>query len=103
MTGRTDGTVHHPGNTFSIDRTLVANRPDIEQQRPIKYRKVLERRNCDRMCPVACDRTLVASDQLIAAPTVGTTGRVRSGRDQHLVSSRKAKFRPQRLLSQRGL
>jgi len=28
VTGRTDGTVHHPGNTFSTDRTLVANRLD---------------------------------------------------------------------------
>ena len=27
-TGRTDGTVHHPGNRFSTDQTLAANRPD---------------------------------------------------------------------------
>ena len=40
-----------------------------------------------------------ASDQWIAAPTVGTTGRVRSVRDQRPVSSRKAGFHPQRLLS----
>ena len=51
----------------------------------------------------ACDRTLAMSDQLIIALTVGTTGRVRSGRDQHPVSSRKAGFHPQRLLSQWGL
>jgi hypothetical protein len=29
VTGRTDGTIHHPGNTLSIDRTLAANRPDV--------------------------------------------------------------------------
>ena len=86
----------------SSDRTLVANRPDVGLQRPIEYRKVLERRNCDRTRPVACDRTLVASDQLIVALTVGTTGRVWSGRDQRPVSCRKAGFRPQ-WLSQWGL
>ena len=95
MTGRTDSTVHHSGNTFSIDRTLATNRPDAEQQRPIEYIKVPERRNYDR--------TLAASDQLIAALTVGTTGRDRSGRDQRPVSSRKVGFRPQRLLYQWGL
>jgi len=39
------------------------NRPDAGTQRPIEYREVLERRICDRTCPVACDRTLAASDQ----------------------------------------
>ena len=86
-------------NTFSTDRTLVANRPDAGLQRPINYRKVLERRNYYRTCPVACDRTLAASDQLIMALTVGTTKHVRSGRDQRLVSSRKAGFQTQRLVS----
>ena len=43
---------------------------------------------------MACDQTLAASDQLIAALMVGTTGRVRSGRDQRPVISRKARFRP---------
>ena len=62
MTEHTDGTVHHPGNTFSIDRTLVANRPDAEQQRPIEYKEVPERRNYDWTRPVACDRTLAAFD-----------------------------------------
>ena len=52
------------------------NRSDAGQQRPIEYREVPERRHCDRTCPVACDRTLAASDQLIAALTVGTIGRV---------------------------
>ena len=65
----------------SSDRTLTANRLDAEQQRPIEYRKVLEWQICDRTRPVASDRTLAASDQLIAALTVGRTGRVRSGRD----------------------
>ena len=64
------------GNTFSTDWTLAANRSDAGLQCPIKYRKVPERQNCDRTHPVACDRTLAASDQLIAALTVGTTGRV---------------------------
>ena len=95
MPGRTDGTVHHPGNTLSTDRTLAANRSGVGLQRPIEYRKVPERRNCDRTRPVACDRTLAAPDQLIVAPTVGATGRVQSGRDQRPVSSRKAGFRPQ--------
>ena len=67
-------------NIFSADRTLAANRPDAELQRPIEYRKVLERRNYDQTRPMAYDRTLVASDQLIAALMVGTTGHVRSGR-----------------------
>ena len=65
------------GNTFSTDRTLVANRSDAGLQRPIEYKKVLERQNCDRTRPVACDQTLAASDQLITALTVGTIGRVR--------------------------
>ena len=80
MTGRADGIVHHPGNTFSIDRTLAANRPDAGLQRPIEYRKVLERHICDRTRPVAGDWTLPASDQYIADSTVRMTGRVRSGR-----------------------
>ena len=62
-----------------------------------------ERRNYDRTRPVACDRTPSTSDQLIAALTVGTTGRIRSGRPERPVSSRKVGFRPQRLLSQWGL
>ena len=71
------------------------DRPDAGQQCPIEYRKVPERRNCDR--------TLTASDQLIAALTVETTGRVQSGRKQRPVNSRKVGFCPQRLLSQWGL
>ena len=67
MTGRTDGTIHHPGNTFGTDRMLAANRPDTELQHPIEYTMVLERQNCDRTRPVACDQTLAASDQLITA------------------------------------
>ena len=63
-----------------------ANRPDAGQQSPVEYGKVLERRNYDR--------TLAASDQLIVALTVGMTGRVRSGRDQRPVNSRKAEFVP---------
>ena len=35
-------------------------------------------RQIDWMRPVASDRALAVSDQLIVAPTVGTTGRVRS-------------------------
>ena len=89
--------------TFNTDRTLVANRPNAGQHRLIEYREVPEWQNCDWTCPVACDRTLAASDQLIAALTVGTTGCVRSGRDQRPISSRKAGFRPQRLLSWWGL
>ena len=87
----------------TLDRTLAANRPDAELQRPIEYRNVSEQQNCDQARPVACDRTLAASDQLIAALTVGRTGHVRSGRDQRPVSSRKAGFHPQRLLSKWGL
>ena len=88
------------GNTSSTDRMLAANRLDAGLQRPIEYREVTERRNCDRTRPVACDRTLAAPDQLIVALTVGTTGRVRSGRPERPVSSRKVGFHPQRLLSQ---
>ena len=79
------------------------NRPDIEMQHPIEYREVPGTRNYDRTRPVAGDRTLAVSDQWITAPTVGTTERVWSGRDQRPVSSRKAGFRPQQLLSQWGL
>ena len=32
-----------------------------ELQRPIEYKEVPDRRNCDRTRPVACDRTLDAS------------------------------------------
>ena len=91
------------GNIFSTHQTLVANRPDAELLCSIEYRKVLERQNYDWTCSVACDRTLAVSDQLIMALTVRMTERVRSGRDQRPVSSRKAGFRPQRLLSQWGL
>jgi len=56
------------------------NRPDAGTQRPIEYREVPGARNCDRTRPVAGDRTLAASDRWFAAATVGTTGRVRSGR-----------------------
>ena len=97
------GTIHHPDNTLSTDQTLAANRPDVGLQCPIEYREVPERRNYDRTRPVACDRTLAASDQYITAPMVGTTGHVQLGRLQHPVSSRKAGFHPQRLLSQWGL
>lgn len=79
------------------------NRPDVASQCPIKYREVPERRNCDQTCPVVGDRTLAASDQYFTASMVGTTERVRSGRFQRPVSSRKAGFHPQRLLSQWGL
>ena len=57
-----------------------------ELQRPIEYREVPEQRNCDR--------TLSASDQLITALMVGTTGRVLSGQKQRPISSRKAGFVP---------
>ena len=77
-----------------------ANRPDAGQQSPVEYREVPERRNYDRTRPVVGDRTLAVSDQLIVAPMVGMIGRVQSGRDQRLISSRKAGFHPQRLLSQ---
>ena len=86
-----------------LDRTLAADQLDAGQQSLIEYKEVRERQKCDRTRPVACDRTLAAFDQWIAAPTVGTTEHVRSGRDQRPVSSRKAGFRPQRLLSQWGL
>jgi len=99
MTRCTDDTIHHPSNTLSIDRTLVVNRLDAEQQRSIEYREVPERQNCDRTRLVACDRMPAVSDQLIAALTVGTTEHIRSGRQQRPVSSRKAGFCPQRLLS----
>ena len=42
VTGCIDGTIHHPDNTFSIDWTLAANRPDTGLQRSIEYREVLE-------------------------------------------------------------
>ena len=77
-----------------LDRTLAADRPDAAQQSLVKYKEVPEWRHCDRTRPVAGDRTLTASDQLIVAPTVGMTGRVRSGRKQRSVSSRKVGFVP---------
>ena len=80
-----------------------ANRPDAGHQSLVEYREVLEQRNYDRTRPVTGDRTLAAFDQVFVAPTVGTTGRVRSGRVQRPVSSRKAGFHPQRLVSQWGL
>ena len=56
------------------------NRLDAGTQRPIEYREVPGVRNYDRTRPVVGDRTLAASDQWFAAATVGTIGRVRSGR-----------------------
>ena len=102
-TRRSDQRLSNSSSNQTMDWTLAANRPDAGQQRPIEYREVPERRTCDQTCSMASDRTLAASDQLFTAPTVGTTGRVRSGRLQHPVSSRKARLRPQRLLSQWGL
>ena len=105
MTGRSDQEARQTGVSSSdrtLDRTLAADRPDTGQQSLVEYREVPEGQNCDRTRPVVGDRMLAASDQLFAASTVGTTGRVQSGRDQRSVSSRKAGFRPQRLLSQWG-
>ena len=99
LRSRGSATVGVSSSDRTLDRTLAANRPDIGQQYSIEYREVPERRTCDRTRPVACDRTLAASNQLIIALMVGTIGRVRSGRDQRPVISRKAGFRPQRLLS----
>ena len=70
------------------------NRPNVGTQCPIEYSKVLERHIYDRTHLVAGDRTLVASDQWFVAAMVGTTRRVRSGRLQRPVSSRKADFVP---------
>ena len=106
VTGCSDQEARQTGVSSSdrtLDRTLAANQPDAGQQSPVEYKEVPERRNCDRMRPVAGDQTLAASDQWIATPTVGTTGHVRSGHDQRPVSSRKVGFHPQWLLSQWGL
>ena len=74
------------------------DRPDAGQQCPIEYRKVPERRNCDRTLPVACDRKLAVSDQLIVALTVETTERWTRRRtaasDRVQKGSRAAKLRP---------
>ena len=64
----------------TLDQTLVVDRSNAGQQSPIEYREVPGTQNYDRTRPVAGDRTLPASDRWFAAATVGTTGRVRSGR-----------------------
>ena len=102
VTGRSDQEARQTGVSSSdrtLDRTLAANRPDAGQQSLVEYKEVPERRNYDRMRPMAGDRTLAVSDQVFAAPTVGTTGCVWSGCIQRPVSSRKAGLRLQRLLS----
>ena len=70
------------------------NRPDVGQQRPIKYSKVLERQICDRTRPVAGDRTL-ASVRSVNCRLNGRDDRTRPVRTiQRLVSSRIAGFQP---------
>ena len=79
------------------------NRPDVGQQRPIKYREVPERQIYDRTRPVAGDRTL-ASVQSVYCWLNGRDNWTRPIRTiQRPVSSRIAGVRPQRLLSQWGL
>ena len=74
------------------------NRPDAGTQRPIEYRKVLERHICDRTRPVAGDRTL-ASVRSAHCRLNGREDRTRPVRTiQRPVSSSFTGFRPQRLL-----
>ena len=66
----------------SADRRSDAggNRPDVGQQRPIEYSKLLERQIYDWTVRWQATRRWPASDQYIAGSTIGMTGRVRSGR-----------------------
>ena len=76
------------------------NQPDVGTQRPIEYRKVLERHICDRTCPVVGDQML-ASVRLAYCWLNGRDDRTRPVRMiQRPVSSRFVGIRPQRLLSQ---
>ena len=76
-----------------------SNRPDVGQQRPIEYSKVLERQICDRMRPVAGDRTL-ASVQSVYCRLNSWDDWTRPVRTiQRPVSSNFVGVRPQRLLS----
>ena len=72
------------------------NRPDAGQQRPIEYSKVPERQIYDQTRSVVGDWTL-ASVRSVYCRLNGRDNRTRP------VSSRKAGFRPQRLLSPWGL
>ena len=47
-TGRSDQRLGNSSSDQTLDQTLVANRLDAGQQRPIEYREVPERRKCDR-------------------------------------------------------
>ena len=87
----------------TLDRTLAANRPDVGQQRPIDYSKVLEWQIYDQTRPVVGDRTL-ASVRSAHCRLNGRDNQTRPVRTiQHPVSSSFTGIEPQRLLSQWGL
>ena len=79
------------------------NRPDVGTQRPIEYRKVLERHICDRTRPVAGDRTLASVRSVFCRLNSRDDRTCPVRMIQRPVSSRIAGVRPQRLLSQWGL
>ena len=85
------------------DRTLAAT--DRTQERSVRSITVRFQsgKSATRRVRWQATRRWLASDQYIADSTVGTTGRVWSGRSQCSVSSRIVGVRPQRLLSQWGL
>ena len=105
MQGPDAGSVTGRWTGGSADRRPDAggDRPDVGTQRPIEYRKVLERHIYDRTRLVAGDQTL-ASVQSTHCRLNGRDDRTRPVRTiQHLVSSSFAGIQPQRLLSQWGL
>ena len=94
MTGRTDDTILRHDNVFSVTGRNGTGRPDAQStvsDRVQRGSRVAPAR------PDVSDRVRPDSTQSpinIRALTVGTTGRVRLGRQQRLVSSTKLGFTP---------
>ena len=63
--GCTGDTVHCHGSVFSMTGHSRLDDRTHEVQRPIEFREVLERRQCDRTRPVDDDRTQSESDQCV--------------------------------------
>ena len=85
---------HNPGLPLHSGSPSPKQPITPKVQRPIMSREVPERRKCDRTRSVDDDRTRQCVRSLRARSTVRTTRRIRSGRQERLVSSRKLGFAP---------
>ena len=92
MTGRTDDIVLRHGNVFSVTERSGTGRPDAQSTVSDRVqrgsRATPARPNTSNRVKPDSAQSLINARAL----TIGTTGRVRSGRQQRLVSSIKLGF-----------